>query len=159
MYHPGWISLNRLLSEVQKNYSDYLESKGLSFDVSGLGNDVLLYIDPTKIWNVFDNLIYNAARHTETGGITVTTELADDIVRIVVADTGCGIEPEHLPQIFDRFFQVAMQQRSRIDQGGLGLCIVKNVMEGCGGSVQMESMVGVGTVVTLTFKMKEKSEE
>ena len=156
LYHPIWLSLNRLLSEVQAQYSDFMESVGLSFDVTGPGEDVLLYSDPTKLWHVFDNLIYNAAHYTKVGGTTVTTELADDTVIISVTDTGCGIAPEHLPQIFDRFYQVAAERDGPKGEGGLGLCIVKSVMEGCGGSVRIESELGRGTSVILTFRKKCK---
>jgi len=154
-HQPQWLSLNRLLSDMQMNYSDYLESTGLSFDVSGSSGDAFLYVDPGKIWSVFDNVIYNAARHTESGGVTVTTQITDDTLSIIVTDTGCGIAPEHLPQIFDRFYQVAAESGTRIDPGGLGLYIVKSVMEGCGGSVQLQSEVGLGTSVILTFRKKD----
>ena len=159
LYQPVWFPLNRLLSDIQMQYSDYLESLGLSLDVTGPSGDVLLYSDPTKIWSVFDNIIYNAARYTESGGITVTTELGDDTLTIRVSDTGCGIAPEHLPQIFDRFYQTTAERGARVDERGLGLYIVKSIMEGCGGSVQMESEVGLGTSIILTFKKKKKSEE
>ena len=71
---------------------------------------------------------------------------------ISVKDTGCGIAPEHLPRVFDRFYRA---DSSRSSQGsGLGLALVKSIMDLHGGSAAVESEVDRGTTVTLTFPIK-----
>jgi len=72
-------------------------------------------------------------------------------VQIAVRDNGCGIESEHLPRIFDRFYRVDAARSSGSAGTGLGLAIVKSIMELHGGSVEAESEPGIGTKVTLTF--------
>jgi len=158
LYRKEWISLNHVLADTQRKYGDHVESLDLSLDVTGTGADTLIYADPEKIWAVFDNIIYNAIRHTSTGGISVVAELVDgDIITIRVIDTGCGIAPEHLKHVFDRFYKVEMGRGGLGGNSGVGLFIVKSIMENFGGSVEIESEVGVGTTVMLFFQAKGKA--
>jgi len=159
IYKLEWVSLNSVLADVQGKYGDYLESLNLTLDVSGCGGDVSIKIDPVAIWSVFDNIIYNAARHTATGGLTITAEcLGDDITTIALGDTGCGIAPKYLPHIFERFYKVEQEKEAWSGHSGVGLFVVKNVMEALGGQVRMESEVGVGTTVFLMFEKRRKEE-
>jgi len=153
LFKLEWVSLNSVLSDIQRKYGDYLESVGLTLDVSGSGEDVFIQIDSSLIWSVFDNVIYNAVRHTKQGGITVTAKLKKKVATITVSDTGAGIAPEHLERIFDRFYRVEPNRGAGdAGQSGLGLFIVSKIMEGIGGKVQMESEERVGTSVILTFQ-------
>jgi signal transduction histidine kinase len=145
-------SLLRLLTQVKERYDDYLEDKGIAFDIT-VGSDTEFSIDPQRIWSVFDNIIYNAARYTPSGGaITVEAESTPDTVVITVTDTGCGVAPEHLPRIFERFFKVSQARDANSGDSGLGLYIVKNIMEGCGGNAEAVCETGKGLSVVLTFK-------
>ncbi|WP_150269895.1 sensor histidine kinase [Paenibacillus tepidiphilus] len=101
---------------------------------------------------VLRNIIENALKYTPDGGkVSVDLHADGGQVEVVVADTGIGIPPAHLPHIFDRFYR-AEGSRNRAGGGsGLGLAIVKALMERYGGSVTLESTVGKGTVVTLRF--------
>jgi len=153
LYKPEWMPLHDLLPNIQERYGDYAESAGLFFDVTGGGN-ALIFADPVKIWSVFDNIIYNAVRHTQNGGIAVSAKIDKDAVMITVTDTGCGITPEHLPHVFERFYKAASNRGSNTGDSGLGLYIVKNVMEGFGGRVRIESEPGAGTSVILVFMKK-----
>ena len=96
------------------------------------------------------NLVDNAVRFTPDGG-RITIALATDAAgaEIVVTDTGCGIDAEHLPRVFDRFYRV---DPSRSSEGtGLGLALVKSIADLHGGSLAVASEVGRGTSVTLKF--------
>ncbi|MCL2828532.1 MAG: ATP-binding protein [Oscillospiraceae bacterium] len=150
LYQLEWVPLNRILSDIQLKYGDYLESAGLSLDVTGSAQNALIHIDRVMIWSIFDNIIYNAVRHTEAGGITVTAELADKTAIITVTDTGSGIASEHVAHVFDRFYKVETSRAA--GDSGLGLFIVKKIMEGLGGQVWLESEVGTGTSVMLMFE-------
>ncbi|MCL2386491.1 MAG: ATP-binding protein [Defluviitaleaceae bacterium] len=151
MYKPEWLTLSDFLLGIQEKYNDYVESTGLSFDVNISGGDALIFLDPTKIWSAFDNAIYNSARHTKTGGITITarTQSEDDTATITITDTGCGIPPEHIPNIFERFYKVDKSPKS--GEIGLGLYIIKSIMSSLGGKAEIESEEGIGTSVILTF--------
>ena len=125
---------------------------GVNSNITGSGGNNLIYTDSTKIWSVFDNIIYNAIKHTTAGGITITAELIADNSVITITDTGCGIAPEHLPFVFERFYRGVAERGTKTGESGLGLYIVKSIMEGCSGNVGIESQVGFGTTVFVTFK-------
>jgi signal transduction histidine kinase len=103
--------------------------------------------DGDRLVQLFTNLLDNALKHTPAGGqVTATTELANREVVISVADTGPGIPPEHLPRVFERFYQVDRSRaRSQTSGVGLGLAICKELAEAHGGRISVESVVGVGT--------------
>ncbi|MCL2397161.1 MAG: ATP-binding protein [Defluviitaleaceae bacterium] len=154
LYKPEWVPLSSVLVGVQKKHGDYLESMGLYLDISGNAGEEEphIYTDPIKLWSVFDNIIYNAARHTEHGGISITAKTAKDSTTIAITDTGCGIAEKHLPHIFDQFYKTEADRGSKAGESGLGLYIVKSIMEGCGGTVGMQSQENIGTTILLTFK-------
>ncbi|MEW9032030.1 MAG: ATP-binding protein, partial [Planifilum fimeticola] len=109
-------------------------------------------VDPNRITQVFLNLLVNALRHTPSGGsIRVQivreegTDPGQDMLRVSVADTGTGIEPEHLPRLFDRFYR-SDQARTRSRGGsGLGLAIAKEFVAAHDGTIDVESEPGRGT--------------
>jgi two-component system, OmpR family, heavy metal sensor histidine kinase CusS len=96
------------------------------------------------------NLVENAVRHTPAGGtVEITIANQGAAVEVSVKDNGCGIGPEHLPRVFDRFYR---SDPSRSSEGvGLGLALVKSIMDLHGGSAQIHSEAGHGTEVTLVF--------
>ncbi|MBV8214031.1 MAG: heavy metal sensor histidine kinase [Verrucomicrobia bacterium] len=112
-----------------------------------------LYADSMLFRRVINNLVSNALQHAPTAGqirVLVVTE-PNHLAQIAVQDNGCGIGPEHLPRLFDRFYRVDAARSSSSASSGLGLAIVKSIMELHGGSARVESEVGIGTKVTLTF--------
>ncbi len=153
LYNPKWESLLLLLARVKEKYDDYIEDHGLAFDID-IPDDMEISADPLKIWSVFDNIIYNAVKHTESGGITITARREGSLAFVTITDTGSGIEPEHLPRVFERFYKGSQARNANEGESGLGLYIVKSVMEGCGGSAEIESEPGRGTSVILTFNAR-----
>ncbi len=99
------------------------------------------------------NLLANALKYTSVGGSVVLAarNLSDGAAIITARDTGAGIAPEHLARVFDRFFQVDPSRDQTAHGAGLGLAIVQSVMRLHGGSAMIESTLGQGTTVTLTF--------
>jgi|GEM_PF-5420600 len=147
-------SLKRMLVQVRDRYDTYLEDRGIELDIA-LDNDVEIVVDPSKIWSVFDNIIYNAARHTNTGGrVTISARIEAASAVVTLTDTGSGIAPEHLPKIFERFYKGSQSRGTKEGDSGLGLYIVKSIMEGCGGAAAAQSEVGKGTSIILTFNAK-----
>lgn len=116
-----------------------------------LGHDVRhVWGDRDRLLRVFENLIGNAIKFTEAGGrIVVGAVLEDDGVVFSVADTGCGIAPDDLPHMFDRFWQATSKAR-RLG-AGLGLPITKGIVEAHGGRIWVESKVGRGSTVFFTI--------
>jgi len=121
--------------------------------------DADLCADPTLFRRAVSNLVSNALQHTATGGqirVLVLTQ-NDGAVEIHVQDTGCGIGPEHLPRIFNRFYRADAARSSNPAGAGLGLAIVKSIMDLHGGSVSARSEPGAGATVTLKFFREKHS--
>ena len=102
-----------------------------------------VWADRDRLLQVFDNLVGNALKFTPPGGrIRVGTALNENEVQFWVADTGVGVAAEDLPHVFDRFWQARKGERHGT---GLGLPIVKGIIEAHGGRIWVESVLGVGT--------------
>jgi heavy metal sensor kinase len=98
------------------------------------------------------NLLDNALNFTTAEGhISVRVEQQRKQVRVVVADTGIGIAPEHLPRVFDRFYRVDSARTQSSGANGLGLSICRSIVEAHHGSIKIESQPGKGTQVTVTL--------
>ena len=96
------------------------------------------------------NLLDNALHYTPTGGVvTIRLQAAGDGVAVAVEDTGHGIEPEHLPHLFERFYRTDWARAKDAGGTGLGLPIVKEIAEAHGGSISVTSQVDKGSVFTL----------
>jgi signal transduction histidine kinase len=105
--------------------------------------------DRDRLLQVFENLIGNAIKFTKAGGrITVGATSRDDEVVFWVADTGCGIESENLPRVFDRFWQATRAGRHG---AGLGLAITKGIVGAHGGRIWVESTAGSGSTFFFTI--------
>ncbi|GHS85353.1 hypothetical protein AGMMS49957_01280 [Synergistales bacterium] len=153
LYSPEWISLSEVMLRLRDKYEDFLEAAGLSLEI-GYDEDAFLWCDNRKIWSVFDNVIYNAARHTASGGVFVSAETTGENVVVTVRDSGVGIASEHLPHIFERFYKASGARGARDGESGLGLYIVKNIMESLEGGVSALSESGKGTSIILTFRKR-----
>jgi signal transduction histidine kinase len=113
-----------------------------------------VWCDPARLEQALQNLVANALRHTPEGGqITLAAEQADAGVRIVVRDTGSGIPAEHLPHIFDRFYKTDASRTDPQDKSGsgLGLSIVKAIVELHGGRVSASNVPAGGAELTITL--------
>lgn len=107
-------------------------------------------LDRTLFQRAAGNLIENALAHSSSGGtVTLRAEREDGRVRVEVADTGCGIAPEHLPHVFDRLYRADRSRAAETGGAGLGLAIVKSIAELHGGSASVSSEPGKGTRVVL----------
>ena len=110
--------------------------------------------DPDRLQQVVWNLLSNAIKFTPPGGrVDIVLERADPFVQIAVRDTGKGIDPEFLPHIFERFRQSDMSSRRRVGGLGLGLWLVKELVELHGGSIQAGSK-GQGAVFTVRLPLR-----
>ncbi len=114
--------------------------KGVGFETAWPDGALLVMADPTRLQQVFWNLLTNAVKFTPAGGgITVRAERQDQSVRIEVADTGSGIDPAFLPHVFDRFRQADRSSTRRQGGLGLGLAIVRDLVRLHGGDVAVHS--------------------
>jgi two-component system heavy metal sensor histidine kinase CusS len=149
--------LNRVRFEVGSEIDtilDFYDAAAREQDITlRREGDAVLCADPMLFRRGISNLVSNGLQHTTSGGqirVLVVTQ-NDGAVEIQVRDTGCGISPEHLPRIFNRFYRADPARSSDHGGAGLGLAIVKSIMDLHGGSVGAESAPGKGTTVTLKF--------
>jgi signal transduction histidine kinase/response regulator of citrate/malate metabolism len=112
----------------------------------------LIYADAIHMRRVLDNLLGNALKFTPSGGlISLTVSLEDRCVILKVADTGIGISPDHLDKIFQRFYQVDGSSKRRYGGVGLGLALVREIVEQHSGTVQVTSAVNQGTTFRISL--------
>ena len=120
----------------------------------------LVWAAPEKLSRILDNLLSNALRYTPEGGtISLKAERAEAVTAVLVSDSGTGIDPDDLPHLFDRFYR-GEKSRTR-DTGpdgsvGLGLSIVKGLVEAHGGEIWVDSKTGEGTEFRFTIPDHEK---
>jgi signal transduction histidine kinase len=141
------VDLEPLSRQVVELYTIVAEEKGVALEshvVSGLS----LKADPVRLQQVLANLIDNAIKYTPAGGrVTVSAGPAAGALRLEVRDTGMGIAPEDLPRIWQRLYR---GDKSRSEKGlGLGLSLVKAVVEAHSGSVTVQSALDQGSVFTV----------
>lgn len=149
------VELAEVLTNAVEASRPLIEKWGHELTLSVGDQPIALYADPTRLAQVFQNLLNNAAKYMDQGGhIWVSAERQDDRAVVRVLDTGIGIPPEMLPRIFDMFTQVD-HSLDRAEGGlGLGLTLVQRLVEMHGGSVSAHSEgLGQGSefVVRLPF--------
>jgi len=143
------INLKTLLTDLQSIFAARLKEKGLSFSISE-ELPVEIRGDIFKLQQVFINLIDNAVKYTEKGGITISIAKTKDRAVITVADTGPGIPPEEQSRIFERFYVVDKSRSRQLGGTGLGLSIVKHIVLLHNGEISVESSLsGSKFIVTL----------
>ncbi|MEZ4669415.1 MAG: ATP-binding protein [Anaerolineae bacterium] len=136
-------------------------SKNLQLELN-VASDVpeVVLTDVRKVQQVVTNLLGNALKFTEKGGVWVDVVMQDDSQwQISIRDTGIGIPPESLSHIFEKFSQVDETDRRQYEGSGLGLAIVKNLVECLRGDIRVESQVKQGSVFTLTLPKRLEVEE
>jgi signal transduction histidine kinase len=138
------VDIKKLIEEVETVYQAQAQKKGLKLR-SAVMKPCKVYADPDKIEQVLDNLTSNAIKYTQEGEVEIGYELKDESVEIYVKDTGPGIGKEHLNRLFDRFYRTD-KARSR-DKGGtgLGLSVVKGILNAHQSEINVESEVGNGS--------------
>jgi signal transduction histidine kinase len=118
-----------------------------------------LTADPLVLESIYGNLITNALNYTPEGGeIKVRVELVGISIRVSVIDNGFGIEPQHLDKIFERFYRVKDDNTRLITGTGLGLPIVKGLVDSLDGFIDVESTPGSGSVFMVTLPLKQTAE-
>jgi two-component system heavy metal sensor histidine kinase CusS len=139
------------VEKIAEFYELLAEERQVTIRCAGEGE---IRADPMLFGRAVSNLVQNALRFTAPGGtIVISVAVRPEQAEVSVKDTGCGIAPEHLPRIFDRFYRV---DSSRSSHGtGLGLALVKSIMDLHGGSASVESEVDRGTTVVLRFPNKK----
>ncbi len=166
----GLLDLIKDLLEVAKIEAGHLSQRKVSIDVGYILDETVtlmlprakeqgvelvltccdlvpVHADPKNVEEIFNNLISNAVNYSPDGGrVTITAKGLGEYIEVKVEDTGVGIAPEELPKIFDKFYRVKHPKTRKVIGTGLGLAIVKGAVDAHHGSIDVESVLGQGTV-------------
>jgi signal transduction histidine kinase len=141
------VGVRDVLGGLHEEYRSKAGAKGLAFSAEGC--DDAIATDYLLLERVLRNLLENAIRYTERGGVSVACRRVGDEVAITVADTGIGIPPAEQARIFDEFYQIHNPARDRRKGLGLGLAIVRRLVDRLGHRLEMDSVAGQGSRFTV----------
>ena len=147
--NPGEFNLAELIDEVLAVYGILAEEKEIKI-INEISEEILCYGDRNRLMQVFANLIDNGLKYSDPkAGITISAGKVRAGVRVRVSDTGIGMDEKYLDHIFERLYRI---DKSRTEQGhGLGLSIVKAIVDAHGGRIEVSSRKGQGSAFDLTL--------
>ncbi len=139
-------SLPELVQDIAQGFEIESERKDITLDIEVSHSTVFTLGDIGLIQRVLENLVRNAIRFTPAGGqVTISVAERPDAVAVAVADDGPGIPEKDLPRIFDRFYRARDGEEARSDSSGIGLAIVKRILDLHDSRISVESATGSGT--------------
>jgi signal transduction histidine kinase len=152
--HPAPLSMRDAALRAAAALEPRAKSEGVAMSVE-VPDDAVVVADRDRVVQILSNLLGNAITHTPSGGrIVISAERRDGAVRTSVVDTGSGIEAEHLPHVFDRFYRTDPSRARSSGGAGLGLAIVRQLVRAQNGEVAATSEPGRGTVISFTLPIQ-----
>jgi signal transduction histidine kinase/CheY-like chemotaxis protein len=148
-----WCSLQALIQEAVDVIHPLFHSKGLYLKIEAIISDDRIYCDQTRIREVLINLLSNAGRFTERGGVTIRTKKDDKFIIFSIEDSGPGIPSENQARIFEPFYQQNSSIYRKKGGSGLGLSISKRLVELHGGEMWFESQLGIGSIFSFSLPL------
>lgn len=146
------VNISKLVASVADLLSVQFKSKDITFNTLIPQETTTIWADESQIRRVFINIIGNAIKFTQQGGkISVQSARADKYIRIDITDTGCGIPPDDQEKVFEEFYRVDNAINETAKGTGLGLALVKHIIEAHGGRIWVESSSGRGSTFSFTL--------
>ncbi|MEK6766366.1 MAG: HAMP domain-containing sensor histidine kinase [Planctomycetota bacterium] len=146
------VDINEAVKRTLHLMQEKVKAKNIKLTVNTTEQPVCLNIIPDDLDIILTNLIDNAVKYTQKdGAITINNYSTDDKIMIEVSDTGIGIHKDDVNKIFDEFYRASNAKAVELDGTGLGLTIVKNLVKRHGGNIDVNSELGKGTTVTVSF--------
>jgi signal transduction histidine kinase len=148
------VAITEVVTEVSQQIEPLVRKKALAYEIAIAESCPVIETDRTKLKQVLLNLLSNAMKFTNRGGITITALPHDDAsggegVRIDVTDTGIGIEEKNLTVIWEDFRQIDQSRTREFGGTGLGLSITRRLLDRLGGSVSVRSVYGEGSTFSV----------
>jgi signal transduction histidine kinase len=157
--HPQPTPLVALAEPVVASFSAEAEHRKVDLVVVCEPGPLTALVDPLRLEQALVNLVSNALKFTPEGGkVTIHTRPAGDMVELIVADTGTGIDAHDLDNIFDRFYRTKTAADAGVKGSGLGLAIAKGMVESQGGTLSVASAPGRGSTFTMSLPMATEPE-
>jgi signal transduction histidine kinase len=146
------VSMNDALGQLEALIAPQVQEKQLQYEYHCCDSSYTAYVDRERLQQILINLLSNAVKFTPVGGrITVTCGATPDAMRVRVTDTGIGIPPDKLEQVFEPFVQVDRGQSPANAGTGLGLAISRDLARSMGGDLAVESQVDHGSTFILSL--------
>ncbi|HCH28919.1 MAG TPA: sensor histidine kinase [Ruminococcaceae bacterium] len=150
------INIVDVVSVAADMYTELAKKQGLEISFTKPENEIKVLGDTDRLKQVFINIIDNAVKYTEKGGLVlITTEQEEGCVKIVVKDTGVGIPAQDIDHVKEKFFK----SNKTVRGSGIGLAVADEIMKQHNGLIFLESTEGVGTTVTVVFPLYEEPEQ
>lgn len=147
------LNFGEFVTNCSRNFIEMAHSKNLNLFIDNKSGDAMIWADPERLESIIQNLISNAIKYSPSGkNIIVRTESKNDKVLLSVIDEGIGIPQEKIGFIFERFFSNSTLKSILQKSTGIGLDLVKKMVELHHAEIEVESQTGVGTTFTVTFK-------
>ncbi len=146
------VDIQNLLNQIILGIRSQFDKKGIELRMFG-NTKIKLLTDPYKLSQVIYNLLTNAYKYTEKGHVEISVRDYSDHLTITISDTGIGIEPSDIKNIFNAYYRGA--STTRISGEGIGLYVVKENLNQLGGTIEVKSTPGKGSTFTLSLPIKE----
>jgi PAS domain S-box-containing protein len=157
-YRPKHFLAHDLLSDIHKSFDLPMYQKEVKLNYAcTLCDTIQLYSDYDKLRQIITNLVSNAFKYTPKGEILLGCNQKEDCFEFYIKDTGIGIPSKDIGHVFDRFYRGSNIDQSISRGTGLGLCIVKELVEMLGGNIGVESEIGKGTTFFFTIPIHYKN--
>ena len=131
----------------------------LKINLNQTVTDIEIPADPIRLVQVFDNIFNNNSKHAPNSFVSIAVGTTNDqLVHITITDEGPGIHPDHLEQIFDRFYRVPSQSNNSIPGAGLGLFICRKIIEAHNGRIYAQSEIGAGTTIHIFLPYEQPTQ-
>ncbi len=147
----GKIPVNSVIENLCLKMSKFAETKGIYFKWDLEPSDPCARLDENKFSKLMMDIIENAIKYTQEGGVTIRSFVEDGLVKIEVQDTGIGIKEENLMHILEPFAQEDMGSKRNYEGAGLGLTIAYKLTRLMGGAFVIESQKNKGTIISLAY--------
>jgi len=149
--------IKKFFKEIYNEHCEKAEEKNIQFQIELPQNDIIIYSDKMKLYEVVKNLVHNAIKYTKKGSVLCTVEIRDSLLCFDVYDSGIGISDKNINYIFESFGQINKQSAG----AGLGLSITKRLIEILKGDIKVESKLGIGTTfnVSIPIEIYKNSDE
>ena len=151
------VDVTKLLKEVLSPLEELARKKRLSFEFSSANTSLVCIADEHMLYQVFTNIVGNAIKFTERGGIMVSAGGEGGHAKVQVSDTGIGIAEDFLPRMFNPFEQESGGRNRNYEGTGLGLSISKKYIDLLGGDIQVVSTKGHGSSFTLWLPLSQRN--
>jgi two-component system, OmpR family, sensor histidine kinase BaeS len=150
--------IDEIIKEIINLYLPQAREKDITLKYEFKGDHFCILGDKNSFEEVINNLLSNAIKYTDKGGIiNIVVEKLIDKIKIMIEDTGIGIDKEDLPFIFERFYRADKSRSSNIEGTGIGLTISKELVEAQGGEIHVRSKKGQGTSFIIFFPLCTKN--